>query len=144
MGLNEKLNKYFQKIETSLFNSGNKKFKRLKKMSDDELILRYSNLKAKNYLHEKLSFLIIPALILATLTGIAKITIDFIQKLSATGVDDSNVIMAGGISFLLVVTILVILILVIYWKNIKSSKEEYFLIEFILKKRKIGANEKDD
>ena len=144
MGLNEKLNKYFQKIETSLFNSENKKFKRLKQMSDDELILRYSDLKAKNYLHEKLSFLIIPALILATLAGIAKITIDFIQKISSTGVDDSDVIMTGGIFFLVVVTLLVILILVIYWKNRKSSKEEYFLIEFILQKRKIGANETDD
>lgn len=139
MNNNEKLNTFFTKIEHKLFGADQDKLKKLKSLNNDELLLRYVDLKAKNYINEKLSFVIVPGFSLAILAGLAKLIYDFIQRTISMNSNqiNSEVILSGGIFFLIVVTISFIMLLIFYWKNMKDNKKEYFLIEFLLKEKKI-------
>ena len=80
MDKNEKLNDDFKQFEQKIFGSNQERLNKLKMLSNDELLLKYVDLKAKNYMNEKLSFLIIPGFVLAMFAGIAKLVYEFIQR----------------------------------------------------------------
>lgn len=137
MDKNEKLNDDFKQFEQKIFGSNQERLNKLKTLSNDELLLKYVDLKAKNYMNEKLSFLIIPGFVLAMFAGIVKLVYEFIQRTIeiSKNYGESGVILSGGLFFLFIITVTLLLVLILYWFNMKNNKKEYYLVEILLKER---------
>ncbi|WP_242258273.1 hypothetical protein [Streptococcus thoraltensis] len=138
MSKSDQINQFFNRILSRInFTTNNKHLLSYKALTDDDLSLKYAELKSINVRSEKLTIGIVSSLFLASLGGLWYTFSNFAEKVVSKfgATKESGPLLNGSLILMISVGLVIICLWIFYLVKVRNRRKEYHYVELLMKER---------